>query len=117
MIRDMYASTKKSVRALMGDTDYFLVEVGLHQGEDQGSMHLRQNKEKKIEMIRSREEKRRVGSCSKRIEPHSGRGEVKGRLRLTCDEQISQDLLVLHLSEDIIGDIISWRRRIKARDY
>ncbi|KAD4584942.1 hypothetical protein E3N88_22543 [Mikania micrantha] len=37
----------------------------------------------------------------------------RGRPRLTWDEQIRQDLLALHLSEDMISDRISWRRRIK----
>jgi hypothetical protein len=32
LITDMYSSAKTSVRAPVGDTDFFPVEVGLHQG-------------------------------------------------------------------------------------
>ena len=32
IIRDMYSKTTTCVRAPMGDTDFFPVEIGLHQG-------------------------------------------------------------------------------------
>ncbi|KAI3801888.1 hypothetical protein L1987_30005 [Smallanthus sonchifolius] len=38
----------------------------------------------------------------------------RGRPKLTWDERIRLDLLDLHLSEDMINDRISWRRRIRA---
>ncbi|KAD2392888.1 hypothetical protein E3N88_39865 [Mikania micrantha] len=41
----------------------------------------------------------------------------RGRPRLTWDEQIRHDLSELHLSEDMISDRSSWRRRIKAKDF
>ncbi|KAD6796522.1 hypothetical protein E3N88_07418 [Mikania micrantha] len=41
----------------------------------------------------------------------------RGRPRLIWDEQIRHDLSELHLSEDMIGDRSSWRRRIKAKDF
>ncbi|KAD3068294.1 hypothetical protein E3N88_36174 [Mikania micrantha] len=40
----------------------------------------------------------------------------RGRPRLTWDEQIRQDLTELHLSEDMIYDRSTWRRRIKVQD-
>ncbi|KAI3823773.1 hypothetical protein L1987_05214 [Smallanthus sonchifolius] len=38
----------------------------------------------------------------------------RGRPKLTWDERIRLDLLDLHLSEDMINDRISWRRRIRV---
>ncbi|KAD5507610.1 hypothetical protein E3N88_15313 [Mikania micrantha] len=40
----------------------------------------------------------------------------RGRPRLTWDEQICQDMAELHLSEDMIYDRSSWRRRIRVHD-
>ena len=41
----------------------------------------------------------------------------RGRPKLTWDAQIRQDLLDLHLSEDMIHDRNDWRRRIKVMDF
>ncbi|XP_076888440.1 uncharacterized protein LOC143538876 [Bidens hawaiensis] len=41
----------------------------------------------------------------------------RGRPKLTWEERIRQDLLELHLSEDMIHDRCSWRRRIKVKDF
>ena len=38
----------------------------------------------------------------------------RGRPRLTWDERIRQDFVDLHLSEDMVEDRSSWRRRIKV---
>ena len=40
----------------------------------------------------------------------------RGRPRLTWDEHVRQDLTELHLSEDMIFDRSTWRRRIKVQD-
>ncbi|KAD4584273.1 hypothetical protein E3N88_21874 [Mikania micrantha] len=40
----------------------------------------------------------------------------RGRPRLTWDEQIRHDLTELHLSEDMIYDRSTWRRRIKVKE-
>ncbi|KAJ0587063.1 hypothetical protein HanIR_Chr04g0158951 [Helianthus annuus] len=40
----------------------------------------------------------------------------RGRPKLTWDEQIRHDLLELHLSEDMVQDRNSWRRRIRVQD-
>ena len=40
----------------------------------------------------------------------------RGRPKLTWDERIRHDLIELHLSEDMVQDRDSWRRRIKASD-
>ena len=41
----------------------------------------------------------------------------RGRPKLTWDEQIRHDLLELHLSEDMVQDRTSWRRRIRVKDF
>ena len=41
----------------------------------------------------------------------------RGRPKLTWEEQIRQDLLGFHLSEDMVHDRCSWRRRIKVKDF
>ncbi|XP_021974358.1 uncharacterized protein LOC110869410 [Helianthus annuus] len=41
----------------------------------------------------------------------------RGRPKLTWEERIRQDLLELHLSEDMVQDRSSWRRRIKVKDF
>jgi len=41
----------------------------------------------------------------------------RGRPKLSWDEQIRQDLRDLHLSEDMVDDRSSWRRRITVRDH
>ncbi|XP_076945916.1 uncharacterized protein LOC143617146 [Bidens hawaiensis] len=40
-----------------------------------------------------------------------------GRPKLTQEERIRQDLLVLHLFEDMVYDWSSWRHRIKVKDF
>ncbi|KAL8193046.1 hypothetical protein R6Q57_027141 [Mikania cordata] len=56
-------------------------------------------------------------TTSWRVENLSVEGKrYRGRPRLTWEEQIRQDMIALHLSEDMISDRNSWRR-IKARDY
>ena len=40
----------------------------------------------------------------------------RGRPKLTWDKRIEQDLIELHLSEDMVQDRSSWRRRIEAKD-
>ncbi|KAK9070519.1 hypothetical protein SSX86_010921 [Deinandra increscens subsp. villosa] len=39
----------------------------------------------------------------------------RGRLKMSWDERIRQDLLDLHLSEDMVEERAEWRRRIKAK--
>ncbi|XP_076893865.1 uncharacterized protein LOC143545988 [Bidens hawaiensis] len=41
----------------------------------------------------------------------------RGIPKLTWEERIRQDLLELHLSEDMVHDRCSWRRRIKIKDF
>ncbi|KAJ0888605.1 putative reverse transcriptase domain-containing protein [Helianthus annuus] len=41
----------------------------------------------------------------------------RGRPKLTWEEQIRHDLLELHLSEDMVQDRTSWRRRIRVKDF
>jgi hypothetical protein len=41
----------------------------------------------------------------------------RGRPKLTWDERIRQDLIELHLSEDMVQERSSWRRRIKVSDF
>ena len=41
----------------------------------------------------------------------------RGRPKLTWDEQIRHDLVELHLSEDMVQDRTSWRRRIRVKDF
>ena len=41
----------------------------------------------------------------------------RGRPKLSWDEQIRKDLLDLHLSEEMVDDRTTWRRRIKVKEY
>ncbi|KAJ0851966.1 hypothetical protein HanRHA438_Chr14g0632811 [Helianthus annuus] len=41
----------------------------------------------------------------------------RGRPKLTWEEQIRHDLLESHLSEDMVQDRTSWRRRIRVKDF
>ncbi|XP_022013961.1 uncharacterized protein LOC110913437 [Helianthus annuus] len=41
----------------------------------------------------------------------------RDRPKLTWEEQIRHDLLELHLSEDMVQDRTSWRRRIRVKDF
>ncbi|XP_076938903.1 uncharacterized protein LOC143607281 [Bidens hawaiensis] len=41
----------------------------------------------------------------------------RGRPKLTWVERIMPDLLELHLSEDMVYDKCSWRRRLKVKDF
>ncbi|KAJ0617179.1 putative RNA-directed DNA polymerase [Helianthus annuus] len=41
----------------------------------------------------------------------------RGRPKMTWEERIRQDLLDLHLFEDMVDDRTSWRRRIKVKDF
>ena len=41
----------------------------------------------------------------------------RGRPKLTWDERIRQDLLEMHLSEDMVEDRCSWRHKTKVKDY
>ncbi|MFS8012729.1 hypothetical protein Hanom_Chr14g01324281 [Helianthus anomalus] len=41
----------------------------------------------------------------------------RGRPKMTWDERIRQDLLDLHLFEDMVEDRTAWRRRIKVKDF
>src|SRR3989304_5901116 len=45
------------------------------------------------------------------------RKRSRGRPKLTWDKQIRQDLVDLHLSEDMVHDRDGWRRRIKVKDF
>ncbi|KAD6796202.1 hypothetical protein E3N88_07098 [Mikania micrantha] len=62
--------------------------------------------------------RRHVLAPVRRVENLSVEGKrYRGRPRLTWEKQIRQDMIALYLSEDMISDRNSWRRRIKARDY
>ncbi|XP_022041886.1 uncharacterized protein LOC110944534 [Helianthus annuus] len=51
------------------------------------------------------------------METMTGEGRrSRGRPKLTWDERLWQDLVELHLSEDMVQDRSSWRRRIKVKD-
>ncbi|KAJ0549970.1 hypothetical protein HanRHA438_Chr07g0302501 [Helianthus annuus] len=41
----------------------------------------------------------------------------RGGPKMTWDERIRQDLLDLHLFEDMVEDRTAWRRRIKVKDF
>ena len=45
------------------------------------------------------------------------RRRSRGRPKITWDERIRQDLQRLHLSENMVHDRSSWRRRIKVKDF
>ena len=62
--------------------------------------------------------RRHVSATVRTVETLSveGRG-CRGRPKLTWEERIRHDLLDLHLSEDMVEDRSSWRRRIKVKDY
>ncbi|KAD4179607.1 hypothetical protein E3N88_28198 [Mikania micrantha] len=61
--------------------------------------------------------RRHVLAPVRRVETLSVEGKrYRSRPRLTWEEQIRQDMITLHLSEDMISDRNSWRCRIKARD-
>ncbi|KAF5774101.1 hypothetical protein HanXRQr2_Chr13g0596381 [Helianthus annuus] len=51
------------------------------------------------------------------IETLEVEGRSRGRPKITWDERIKQDLQRLHLSENMVHDRNSWRRRIKVKDY
>ncbi|XP_035834121.1 uncharacterized protein LOC118482649 [Helianthus annuus] len=41
----------------------------------------------------------------------------RGRPKLTWDMRIRRDLIEMHLSEDMVQDRSSWRRRIKVKEF